>query len=125
MSKQDRTMSRTPMDVERKYNLGGMKSQGNQQSEKLSQFNQALAQYAAQTNARLSTLEAKLSTYGYYPVGAIHISTDNKNPSSLFGGEWELYTEGYLVVGLDQESEDALPELLQSLEKCYVWKRTK
>ena len=79
-----------------------------------------MSQFEAQTNARIAVLEQKLSTYGYYPVGAIHISADSNNPSALFGGIWELYSQGYFVVG--QESE--VPELLQSLEACYVWKRT-
>lgn len=118
MKKQDRTYSRTATDIEMKYNLGGIQNQNKQQGEKLSQFNQLFAQFEAQTNARLKSVEDKLSAYGYYPVGSIHISVDNANPSALFGGEWELYTEGYLVVGTEQENT-----LLQSFDKCYVWQR--
>lgn len=123
MSKQDRQGVRTASDLERKYDLGGIGNQSKQQSEKLSQFNQALAQYEARTNARLSELESKLSTYGYYPIGAIHISADTSDPSALFGGEWVLYTAGHFIVGAEQETGEELPELLQSLETCYVWKR--
>ena len=120
MAKQDRTYARTAADIEMKYNLGGIQEQNKQQGEKLSQYNQLLSQFAAETNARLKKVEEKLSVYGYYPVGSIHISVDNVNPSALFGGEWELHSEGFLVVGTDEDNT-----LLQSFDRCYVWRRTK
>ena len=125
MQKQDRTFARTPTDLERKYNLGGEKNERRTQSEQLSQLNQSFSQFQALVKAKLGELDDKLSAYGYYPVGSIHISIDNVNPSNLFGGEWELYTEGYFVIGLEQESEEAPNELLQALDKCYVWQRMK
>lgn len=121
MSKQDRQGVRTPADLERKYNLGGMENETKQHDEKLSQLNQALSQYMAETNTKISELEEKFSTS--YPVGSVYVSVNNTEPSTLFGGTWELMSQGYLLTGLDQESEDA-PVELQFLDKCYIWKRT-
>ena len=36
-----------------------------------------------------------------YSVGDIHISTSNVNPSSKFGGTWELFGTGKTLVGVD------------------------
>ena len=120
MSKQDRTYTRTAADVERKYNIGGLEKQTGQQSEELSKLNQTLSQYMATTNAEIEKLRNSVT----FPVGAIYVSVDEKNPSEFFIGEWELLAEGHLLVGMDQESEEALPELLQLNDTCYVWKRT-
>lgn len=120
MSKQDRTYTRTPTDIEMKYDLGGIKDDTKKNNEKLSQYTQMLAQFEADITARMKIVEDKLSTYGYYPIGSLHISVDYINPSTLFGGEWTLYTDGYLVVGTDQENT-----LLQSFGRCYVWQRIK
>lgn len=61
MSKQDRQGVRTPADIERKYDLGGMASNlGSQVSaDDLNRLNQTLAQYTARTNALISELQAK------------------------------------------------------------------
>ena len=32
-----------------------------------------------------------------YPVGAIYISVDNKNPNTLFGGVWEQIQDRFLL----------------------------
>lgn len=120
MSKQDRQGVRTPADLERKYNLGGLETQTQQQSEKLSQLNQVFAQFQAETNAKIAELEEKTATP--YPVGSIYVGVTDAEPSTLFGGKWELLAEGYLLIGKDQESGD-LPAELQYLESCHVWKR--
>ncbi len=36
-----------------------------------------------------------------YPVGAIYISSDNTNPSTLFGGTWEVFGKGKTLVSVD------------------------
>lgn len=36
-----------------------------------------------------------------YSIGDIHISTSNVNPSSKFGGTWELFGTGKTLVGVD------------------------
>ena len=121
MSKQDRQGVRTPADLERKYNLGGMENETKQHDEKLAQLNQAFAQFQTETNAKITELEERFLTS--YPIGSVYVSVNEEEPSTLFGGTWELMSEGYLVVGLDHENEDA-PAELQYLERCYIWKRT-
>ncbi len=62
LAKQDRIHSRTPSDVERKYNLGQLASNQNSgfnQSD-IERLNQSLAQYMANTNAIISDLIAKI-----------------------------------------------------------------
>ena len=34
-----------------------------------------------------------------YPVGSIYMSTTNANPGTLFGGQWEPYGQGKVLVG--------------------------
>ena len=34
-----------------------------------------------------------------YPSNSIYFSSSNTNPSSVFGGTWELLDEGYLLGG--------------------------
>lgn len=72
------------------------------------------------------TVEDKLNSVlsTLYPVGAIYVTVSNTGPADLFGGEWELMATGNLLVGLAQETEETLPELLQTLDTCYLWKRT-
>ena len=59
MSKQDRQGVRTPADVERKYNLGQLKTGGLslKEREQLNQLHQTLSQYMASTNATINELK--------------------------------------------------------------------
>lgn len=118
MSKQDRTYTRTAAQVEQKYDLGGATYRGTQDT---SQLEQAFSQFVVNTNARLAELEGKFATA--YPVGSVYIGVNETDPSTLIGGTWELTGQGYLVVGLEPESEDSATRL-QFLDSCYIWKRT-
>lgn len=135
MSKQDRQGVRTPADIERKYDLGSMASD----AEKIKSLNRELTQleadvgqrFAEQTkvneqqtsaiNSLTETVDGMLSAV--YPVGSVYISVNSVNPSTLFGGTWESVGEGYLMMGLEQESEEAQTEI-KFLDNCYIWKRT-
>lgn len=125
MSKQDRQGVRTASDIERKYDLSQLKkldASSKHQNEQLSKINQAMSQFFVEVNAQIEDMQNKVSKM--HSVGSIHIGVDDTNPATLFGGEWELIAEGHFLVGLNQESEDDLHELLQTLDTCYVWKRT-
>ena len=37
-----------------------------------------------------------------YPVGSIYLSVNNTNPSTLFGGTWERFANGRVLVGVDE-----------------------
>lgn len=41
-----------------------------------------------------------------YPVGAIYLSVNSTNPSELFGGTWELISQGRTLVGVDTNDTD-------------------
>lgn len=124
MSKQDRQGVRTASDLERKYDLSkiaDLNAAGKEQDKQVSNLSQTLAQFMAKVNGEISELQEKMNGF---PVGAIYISLDETEPSELFVGEWELIAEGHLLVGLPQENEEDLPELQQTVDTCYLWKRT-
>jgi hypothetical protein len=120
MSKQDRQGVRRVQDIEQKYNLallGDLEGKTANQDEKLSQFQQQFTQFMVSMNGKIADLENKL-----YPIGSFYVSVNSTDPTELFGGTWEFYTEGHLLIGLEPE-ENALPKMLQISDKCYVWKR--
>lgn len=41
-----------------------------------------------------------------YPVGAVYISVDSTNPSTLFGGTWSAFGAGRVLVGIDSSDTD-------------------
>ena len=119
MSKQDRQGVRKASDIEQKYNLAKLKELdegASQQREEFSKFNQAFTQFTVQMNARLQSIED-----AFFSVGSIFTTLSEDNPSDLFGGEWELIAAGQIVLGVGPEDE--IPELFQSSESCFVWKR--
>lgn len=42
----------------------------------------------------------------YYPVGSIYISVMNTNPSAFFGGVWERFANGRVLVGVDENQSE-------------------
>lgn len=122
MSKQDRQGVRTAAELERKYNLGALDNQTKEQSSEISRLSQTLSQFITTTNAKIGELEEKNTSP--FHIGSVYISLDDTNPAELFDGEWELMATGHLLVGLEPEGEEPLPEILQSDDTCYLWKRT-
>ena len=41
-----------------------------------------------------------------YPIGSIYISVDSADPGTLFGGTWEAFGAGRVLVGLDSSDTD-------------------
>ncbi|MBR5303450.1 MAG: hypothetical protein IKU37_01320 [Candidatus Gastranaerophilales bacterium] len=41
-----------------------------------------------------------------FPIGAIYLSINNTNPSTYFGGTWELISQGRTLVGVDENDTD-------------------
>lgn len=108
MSKQDRQGVRKASDIEQKYNLALLNQIGEsskRDNEQISKLTQALSQFIVETNNKL------------FPVGTVHITLTESNPSEVYGGEWELLKEGKIVVDVagKQETSD---------DTCYIWKRT-
>lgn len=123
MSKQDRVFTRTPSDLERKYNLGKLSANEStlaKLSDQMQQLSQTLSQFMASTNVKVADLQNKLEFY--HGVGTFFVSIYEDNPADWFGGEWELYSDGYIVMGQD-ETLEGLHSLLQLPDRCYVWKR--
>lgn len=54
-----------------------------------------------------------------YPVGSIFISTVNTNPSTYFGGTWEAFGTGRVLVGLDT-SQTEFNTLLKTGGSKYI-----
>ena len=54
------------------------------------------------TNSALADTTGNYSTtLRNYPVDSIYVSTDSTNPGTVFGGTWESYGSGRVLVGVD------------------------
>lgn len=42
----------------------------------------------------------------HYPVGSIYLSVNDTNPTTWFGGTWELIAKGRTLVGVDPNDTD-------------------
>lgn len=42
----------------------------------------------------------------YMPIGSIYMNVTNINPKNYFGGTWERFAKGRVLVGLDEEQEE-------------------
>lgn len=47
-----------------------------------------------------------ISLLDVYPVGSIYMSVNNVNPSTLFGGTWQLWGSGRVPVGVDTSNSN-------------------
>lgn len=41
-----------------------------------------------------------------YPIGSIYMSVNSTNPTTIFGGTWERFANGKVVVGVDENDTD-------------------
>ena len=41
-----------------------------------------------------------------YPIGSVYVSVNSTNPSELFGGTWERFANGRVLVGVDEDDND-------------------
>lgn len=55
----------------------------------------------AANKAEQVKVEMDAVTNKIYPVGSIHISVNNANPASFFGGSWTAFATGRTIVGVD------------------------
>lgn len=127
--KHDRTQARTPTDLERKYNFeqafGEAKEGYNKQSEQLRNLVQTFSIFSTEINKSIEDLRNNMvSLENVYKVGSIYIGISEDNPTTLFSGTWELIAQGHFIVSLPRETENDLTQLQETLDTCYVWKRT-
>ena len=113
MSKQDRQGVRTPVDVERKYNLGqlaAVRGSTSKQELALAQLTQTLAQFMATTNARFDTLEFE----GSVPkIGEVTLL------ASAWVGSENLYHQVVEIEGVTENSQVDLTPDVQQLAIFY------
>ena len=96
MSKQDRQGVRTPADIERKYNLGAL-SKGGGDSGQLSQINQALSQFMADTNAKIVNCVTKEEMDGIV-YDAILEAKENGEFDDIGGGSLSASVQDDVLV---------------------------
>lgn len=56
---------------------------------------------------------------GLFPIGTIHMSTDSRNPSEYFGGKWEPFAQGRVLVCVDTTDEELNAPLMTGGEKTH------
>lgn len=113
MKKQDRQGVRTINGLEQKYDFSSMKGTSAKESEQLRQMIQTMSQHIADTNATIAAMQDKIQTLednaididGIYPVGSIYASVIDTDPAELFGGTWERYGQGQILVGAEDTVE--------------------
>jgi len=60
------------------------------------------------TISTISDLQAELDSIALnsWPIGSVYTSIDSANPSTLFGGVWQSFGAGKVLVGIDSEDTD-------------------
>ena len=53
-----------------------------------------------------TALDAKTTLLAVWPIGSIYTSVTSANPSTLFGGNWEAFGAGRVMIGLDSNDTD-------------------
>lgn len=69
----------------------------------------AVAEMKTNVESALADLQAQISASAaqIYPVGAIYISVNDTNPSSIFGGTWEKVEDRFLLASGDTYNNGA------------------
>ena len=57
-------------------------------------------------NSITTNNQANFNVLSVYPVGSIYLSVNDTNPTTLFGGSWELFGSGRCLVGVDTEQTE-------------------
>ena len=61
-----------------------------------------------------------LMSIPYYPIGAIYISTSNRNPGELFGGTWKQLS-GEFLIGCGDNDDPSHPSHFSPLTRGGQW----
>lgn len=48
----------------------------------------------------------KVYPCSYKPIGSLYFSTNSENPSIYFGGTWERFAKGRVLVGIDENQTE-------------------
>ncbi len=48
----------------------------------------------------------KIYPCSYKPIGSLYFSTSSENPSTYFGGTWERFANGRVIVGIDENQTE-------------------
>lgn len=70
-----------------------------------SNANSAAGQIDSKVNAAVDSAIQDI-LLRFWPVGSIYESTNNTNPSTLFGGTWEEFGKGQVLVGYDSSQTE-------------------
>lgn len=55
-----------------------------------------------------------------YPIGSVYISINHTNPGTIFGGTWERFGNGKVLVGVDENDTDFSTAKYSGGEKTHV-----
>lgn len=72
----------------------------------LNQTNHSLTLSAATSTANAVTIPENYKVTGVYPIGSLYFNINNINPTAYFGGTWELYSQGQVLIGVDPDDTD-------------------
>ena len=70
---------------------------------------------ASSGNSKLNSIFLKC-----YPVGSIYMSGNNVNPEEIWGGKWERYAQGQVLVGVNEEDADFATAGKKGVEKTHT-----
>ena len=62
--------------------------------------------FSGSSDVSMTTTASSAAGLAAYPVGAIYISVDNANPSTIFAGTWSPFGAGRVLVGVDPNDTD-------------------